>query len=212
MKIYKDFEITFHDEKGAFDFLNKIIASSDSSHFLYSKEYSQNGQPGIIQVFAKGLDNLPDSRIIIRQAYNKVSIINIVPLPPVNHLDQDQYNTIVDIYDQDVLSPLYLPMEAIAKKSKGFIDIREKLPLSFRYLEMWAKLANTNNPFVHPLDEERWYKFICENVRTGESTSSDLIQNYVSEELHWYEDLPMDVAIRYEQDRDLIKYYMTNYR
>lgn len=212
MKIYKDFGITFQNENGAIDFLKKIISSTTSNHFKYSAEYSQNGQPGIIQVLSKGLEDLPDSRIIIRQAYKKVDIINIVPLPPVTHLDQDQYNSIVDIYDKEVLAPLYVTMDVKVKKSKGIIDIREKMPITFKYLEMWAKLANTNNPFVHPLDEERWHKFICENVRMGETTSSDLIQNYVSEELHWYAELPFDVAIRYEQDRDLIKFFMNNYR
>lgn len=211
MKIYKDLDVLFKTENDAQLFIDKII-NYKTEHFSYSEEYSKNGQPGIIQILSTRLTDIPDSRIIINRYYSKVSVINIVPLPPVNQLSKDQYNTIVDVFDAEVLYLLYNSMDSEVHKSKNYIDIREKMPKTFNLLESWASLANTNNPFVHPCDAERWNKFICDNVLSGESTSSDLIESFVGEELNWDADLRNDVAIRYEQDRDLIKYYINNYR
>lgn len=211
MKIYKDFDINFANDKDVDVFIQRVKENKRDSRFLYSEEYSQNGQPGIIQVLTSNVENIPNSRILLYPTEKTVSIINIVPLPPVGQLSHDEYNTLIDLYDKNVLSLLYNDLDVNRKDAKDFIDIQEKMPLTFCYLEQWARIANTGDPFSHPLDLKRWHHFVCENVVNSETAFCDLIQDYVHEEIGWNKGLAEEVAIRYEQDRNIVKYFIDNY-
>ena len=72
-------------------------------------------------------------------------------------------------------------------------------------LRGFSSLANRS--VLHPLDRERWNRFLGMAHREQALLTSDMLQRWLVEEEKWPEDKAFDLTVEYEHARGLLKTY-----
>ena len=80
-------------------------------------------------------------------------------------------------------------------------------------LEEFCTMANKATILGHPLDQERWFSFVCQTVIDDKicdaSTLAEILQDetYLGVNCVWSEKSALELASKYESDCKLLRYY-----
>ena len=74
-------------------------------------------------------------------------------------------------------------------------------------LEYFSNLANMSTGAGHPLDFQRWARFLVQAHKEGAALHSSFLSRWLIEELRWPADHANDLARDYQFARDLLKVY-----
>lgn len=209
MKKFIDLRIKCDFDESSLFVLSTIKEYCETGSFIYSKElesqYECNDHTLRIKTL---LANIPTSMIILYAHDDIVQIVNIVPIDKTTSiLTKEQYNSIVRSFSQDIIIPLF-ENKFIIDVSKEDVDIKEIIPKSYNALYQWVNCPGApNNPFSHYNDLHRWFNFICQLHDSEENLSSGDLEQWLSEDNGWPEEIVTETIIRFETETDLLNYY-----
>lgn len=209
MKKFKELIVKCNNHSNAIACLSEVGNKCQQSPFGYSEEieklYEQNDKLDHIHVT---LDGVPEAILLLYVSEDKLKVINIVPF---NHscdqIEMDDYNRIVSEFEKMIIRPLFEGRYPIIS-TKEEITMQEIIPNSFKSLNSWVHSPGApQRPFSHQFDLERWFNFLCTLHINGEELTSGELEQWLTEECHWSEDIVEQTIIRYETERDLLGYY-----
>lgn len=209
MKKYKDLEISIGTDVQAMEALVQVENYCTKVPFEYSEEIEKRYMPDdkMAHILVR-LDGMPQAILLLWANEGKLKVINIVPNDEkVFNLTKEQYNHIVDEFEQHIVLPLFGGKHNI-EKTNDELTIKEIIPLSFDSLNSWVSCPGApDNPFIHPNDLELWFEFLCQLKRTGEHLSSGDLELWLREDVKWSDEVVEDTIIRYETEIELLDYY-----
>lgn len=211
MKKFKDLTISTANDADAIDALVQIQDACKGSPFLYGEDIEKQYAPNdhIAHIVAK-ISNLPEAVLIVFANDAAVKVLNIVPWKQsTNRLTKTEYNAILDIFAEKVITPLFHDKYEIVI-TPDEVSMRDIIPESFESLNSFVNCPGKQSPFSHPLDRERWFEFICSLTTTGEYLSAGDLELYLLEDEGWDLELVEDVIGRFEDATDLLNYYVSN--
>lgn len=209
MKKYKDLIIYIGTDAQAIDALVQVENYCTKVPFEYSEEIEKRYMPDdkMAHILVR-LPRFPQAVLLLWANDGKLKVINIVPNDDkVFKLTKDQYNHIVDEFEQQIILPLFSGKYK-TEKTQDEISISETIPKSFGSLSIWASCPGApNSPFTHPNDLELWFEFLCQLRRTGEQLSSEDLELWLREDMKWTDEVVEDAIVRYETEIELLDYY-----
>ncbi len=213
MKKFKSLTVQIGvDDASLIEYLVKVENFCNKAPFLYSEEVEKLYLPDDKMAhILSTLPGVPEAVLLLYANKGKLDVINIVPYnKSTSHLTKDQYNRIIDAFEEMVLSPMFYGKYTIMK-SDDEVNIQNLIPQSFQALNSWAHCPGApDHPFVHTFDLELWFEFLCQLRRTKEELSSGDLELWLREDCKWPEDVIEDTIIRYETEVDLLEYYDRN--
>jgi hypothetical protein len=121
-------------------------------------------------------------------------------------LTYDQYNAIVQEFHDSFALPAALATGVVIELGKADPQIEDFLSASTaKLLRSFSQSANRS--VVHPLDRERWNRFLTAAHREDASLDASMLQRWLIEEEKWPGDEAINLAIEYEHARDLLGVY-----
>lgn len=209
MKKYKDLVIHIGTDSQAIEALVQVEDYCIEAPFEYSEEIEKRYMPDdkMAHILVR-LPRMPQAVLLLWANEGKLKVINVVPNDnKVFKLTKDQYNHIVDEFEQQIILPLFDGKYEI-EKSKDELTVKDIIPLSFDSLYRWVSCPGApDNPFIHPNDLELWFEFLCQLRRTGEQLSSGDLELWLREDMKWSDEVVEDTIIRYETEIELLDYY-----
>ena len=210
MKKFKNLTVNIGvDDAALIEFLVKVEDHCTVPPFLFSEEVEKMYMPD--DKMAHILVNLPEvpqAVLLLYAKRGKLDVINIVPYKhSTPQLTKDQYNQIIDAFDDLIISPLFEGKYEI-ERSKDVVSIECLIPRSYDFLKRWAFCPGApDHPFVHSSDLELWFAFLCQLRKTNEHLSSGDLELWLREDCKWPDDVVVDTIIRYETETELLEYY-----
>ena len=150
-------------------------------------------------------DRFPAARLWIHVSQRSLEVVNVVPVDP-GSLDHGQYNAIVRDFHDSVAEPAATHLGLAWEMSGGEVDISELLnPEALGLLRSFSQFANRAG--LHSLDLHRWYAFAISAHRDQSRLTPDVLQRWLIEEEEWSPDRASELAVRYEEQRELLDLY-----
>ncbi len=75
-----------------------------------------------------------------------------------------------------------------------------------KLFKTFANRANKARVISHPHDRKRWYAFIVEAHKESETIDPRFLQSALIQH-GWSEEAAIEISLRYEDSRELLKYY-----
>ncbi len=159
-------------------------------------------------VFARdATEDDPAARLFLHRERGRLRVSNIVPRDP-GHLSMHQYNAILDEFSETLRTHLLSISELKMHVTSDEAAITDWLSSDAAdLLTYFSNLANMSTGASHPMDFERWARFLVETHRERSTLHSSFLSRWLVEELGWPEDRAHDLARDYEFARDLLKAY-----
>jgi hypothetical protein len=134
-------------------------------------------------------------------------VSNIVPKDYRGQFSYPEYNAILTEFYERFARPVAIERGLSIELSSGEVDLEEWLsPTAAQALRLFSEKANKSTGASHPMDRERWYKFLIladkENARFDAST----LARWLSEEAGWADTTASELADDYERARSLLAY------
>jgi hypothetical protein len=131
-------------------------------------------------------------------------VSNVVP-EKLGKLTRGEYNYIVEEF-RAICAPIAVSNGLQLQISSNQMDISEQLtPRSMKALTAFEGSANITS--LHPLDSERWRKFLILAHKDNVDLSTNTLERWLIEEKRWPEDRAIKMVIEYEFARELLKDY-----
>ena len=93
-------------------------------------------------------------------------------------------------------------------KTDDMMKMESLIPKTFEYLNRWTHCPGAPNfPFGHQNDLEMWFLFLCKLRVNHETLSSGDLEQWLTDDLHWENEVVTDTIIRYETEVALLEYY-----
>ena len=153
----------------------------------------------------------PEAILLVFANGGNIKVINIVPRKSGGDaLTKEQYNKIVDFFNNTVLQPLMGNRYRIIETSDT-VKMEDIIPKSYLPLVRFVESTSIESPFSHPLDREKWYEFVCKLNSNNEYLSSGDLRQWLLEDMG-RDDKLVDIIIdKYEDATELLEYYDRNY-
>jgi hypothetical protein len=121
-------------------------------------------------------------------------------------LTYDQYNAILEDFFQSGAAAAAHAAGAHVELQTQEIYLEELLsPEAAQALRQFSQVANRT--MLHPLDRQRWNQFLSFAYRDKATLNSSLLKRWLMEEERWSEDGATQLAIEYENAKDLLAVY-----
>ena len=213
MKKFKNLTVRIGvDDVALIKILVKVQNFCNKAPFQYSEEVEKLYMPDDRMVhILSTLPGVPEAVILLYAKNGNLDVINVVPFERSTlQLTKDQYNLIVDEFDEKILTPLFKGKYDILKTNDE-VCIENLIPQSYKSLKRWSTCPGApDHPFIHTNDLELWFEFLCQLRRNNEELSSGDLELWLQEDCNWPEDVVVDTIIRYETETDLLDYYDRN--
>lgn len=212
MKRFKDLEVIIGSDSQAIEELVKIKERCDGILFTFSVDvenlFQQNDR--ILHIIAN-VPETPEAILLVFANDGNIKVINIVPPKSGNDaLTKEQYNRIVDFFNNTVLQPLMGNRYRIIVTSDT-VKMEDIIPKSYQSLVRFVESTSIESPFSHPLDREKWYEFVCKLSSNNEYLSSGDLRQWLLEDMGRDDNLVDIIIDKYEDATELLDYYDRNY-
>lgn len=203
---YRTLKVYLNSEKDAIGLLHQVEQNSNSGDFCFDtdalKLYEKSDK--VSQILAKVPDTL-DAVIILAVNRECFYVANIIPYRHSStRISKEKYNKILEVFFENIVAPL---VDAGSVDFPGATyNMQTLIPKSYPQLRCWA-FACPSSPFLHQLDLEKWFEFLCQLRSNNEYLSTGDLEQWLSEELNWNDDLVEETLLHYEHDTDLLRYY-----
>nr|WP_315031451.1 hypothetical protein [uncultured Porphyromonas sp.] len=209
MKRYKDCALVCNKEQNTMDLLDLIEEVSKKKEYKVERYSTWNKNDSLgIYTQEKGL---PYSRLILtlNNEASSVDVVNIVPTQEsgISQIGYAEYNKLLDIYCDDVFAEIKRRYGNVIKENTEDYSIEDIIPLSYKSLDEWLQAYPLSG---HPLDTERWYRFVVKLHLSGEHLPISDFEEYIREAYNWAEDDISRFSLKLESHLDLLEYYDNN--
>lgn len=148
--------------------------------------------------------------IMIEEHKTEWSVDNIVPINKCE-LTYDEYNDLLDNFYNNVLEKIKIKGIEYIYESDPDYNILDEISINaLTYLQAFSNAANKSTGSSHPLDRERWFKFICETVNDNKIIDTNNLTRYLCEDLGWNQDRAFELGCEYEFGVGLLENYKKN--
>jgi hypothetical protein len=201
VKVYR--ELTFYGDEAAID---RFLADLDehlSGGWSRDRVCEQRitGSTPMYCYMCTASGSRLGARLWLAGSQGELWMNAIVPFD--RDLTCDQHNAIVAEFHDALALPA--ATRAGVKVELGATDQRIE---EFLSPETVANLrALPSQPWMHPADRERWYRFLSTAHREGAPLSPSTLERWLIEEAKWSEDDAIELAMEYEDARDLLTVY-----
>ena len=152
-------------------------------------------------------DGDPKTGLFLASEGGKLNVTNIVPLT-TGELSLVQYNGILDEFAEILCAHLPSHGEVKMRITSDQAAIIEYVSRDAAdLLKHFSNLANMSTGSGHPLDRERWVRFLIQVHTEGSTLQSHFLSRWLVEELRWPPDRADDLVKDYEFARDLLRAY-----
>ena len=149
----------------------------------------------------------PKVGIFLTRERGRLHVPNIVPLDDED-LSIDQYNRILDEFKDMLRARLPSGSGLDVRITSDQAAITDWVSSdAAALLRSFSALANMSTGASHPLDFERWARFLVQAHREGSTLHSSFLSQWLVEELGWPKDRAGELARDYALARDLLKVY-----
>lgn len=209
MNVYKELSVLFSSECEALEEMHKIARKCTNGDFVHDEELEKQymHDDKVIRIIAR-IPTLPDALVILYANDDQIKISNIIPYnKSVDTIVREAYNKIVDAFYAQIIKPMFEGVKDIIK-TDDVVKMESLIPKSFEYLDKWAHYPGApNTPFNHQNDLDMWFVFLCELRSNHETLSSGDLEQWLTDDLHWENDVVTDTIIRYETEISLLNFY-----
>ncbi len=209
MNVFKELSVRFSSECEALEEMHKMGSKCANGGFVYDEELEKQyiHDDKVIRIIAR-IPTLPDALVILYVNDDQVEISNIIPYnKSVDTIERDVYNKIVDEFYAQIIKPMCEGVKEIVK-TDDMMKMESLIPKTFEYLNRWTHCPGApNSPFGHRNDLEMWFLFLCKLRVNHETLSSGDLEQWLTDDLHWENEVVTDTIIRYETEVALLEYY-----
>ena len=209
MNVFKELSVRFSSECEALEEMHKMGSKCANGDFVHDEELEKQymHDDKVIRIIAR-IPTLPDALVILYANDDQVEISNIIPYnKSVDTIERDVYNKIVDEFYAQIIKPMYEGVKEIVK-TDDMMKLESLIPKTFEYLNRWTHCPGApNSPFEHQNDLEMWFLFLCKLRVNHETLSSGDLEQWLTDDLHWENEVVTDTIIRYETEVALLEYY-----
>lgn len=214
MKTFKNITIYCGIDATALQELVKIESACITPEFRFDEAVEKMYEPDdkMAHILVT-IPNLPQAVLLVWVNEGKIKVVNIVPFNhSTSRIEIDNYNRIIDEFYRRIVLPTIGDRYEIEITSGDYI-LQEIIPDSFDALNKWIHCPGAPNaPFSHQLDLERWFEFLCQMIRNGEELESGKLEQWLREEIKWPDDIIDETILKYEEEIDLLDYYVNRSR
>lgn len=137
----------------------------------------------------------------------RLHVPNIVSLD-AGDLSIDQYNRVLNEFEDMLRVCLPPNSELDVRVTSDEAAITDWVSSDAAdLLEHFSNLANMSTGAGHPLDFQRWARFLVQAHKEGAALHSSFLSRWLIEELRWPPDQADNLARDYQFARDLLKVY-----
>ena len=213
MKVYQNLYVDLkdYDHSRFFDELAGRASPPWARDRTKEEDTHQLGEPTYI--FTRQADTrVPGALVALAKATDgRWYVTNIVP-EEFGSLSYDQYNRILMEFYEQVLQHLTDEHAVSLELTSGDLEIDDLLvPETARLLRLFSAAANKSSGGSHPLDQERWLRFLSAAHRDHATLTADLLRRFLTED-GWPEDAAIKLASEYEFALDLLQLYDEQHR
>lgn len=212
MKKFKDLQINIGSDSRAINELVSIENKCDGTTFIYSEDVERQYAPDdkMLHILAN-VPLTPQAVMLVYASNGSIKILNIVPYNhSTDRLSKEEYNTILDAFDELVIRPLFNTKYQITKTDEE-IQMQSLIPVSYQSLYRFVNCPGWPSPFSHPNDRERWCEFICSLNANNEYLSTGDLEQWLREDVKAPGELIEQITYKYEDATELLEYYVRNY-
>ena len=149
----------------------------------------------------------PPALLFLRRDRGRLHVSNIVPRD-AGQLSMGQYNRILDEFADMLHTHLPSDRQLKIRVTSDDAAITDWVSSDAAdLLKYFSSLANMSTGSAHPLDFERWVRFLVQVHKEGSTLHSSFLSRWLAEELGWPPDRADDLARDYEFARDLLRDY-----
>ena len=212
MKQFKDLNITGSDEQftALADAVSKHLPAGWRRDSEAEDRVDWLGRTGTDAGYVFARDANEDEsavRLFLHCECGRLYVSNIVPQDS-GRLSMSLYNQILDEFAEMVRTRLPTDSQLDMHVTSDEAAITDWISSSAAdLLQYFSSLANMSTGASHPLDFERWARFLVQAHREQSTLDSSFLSRWLVEELEWPEDEAHDLARDYEFARDLLKVY-----
>jgi hypothetical protein len=158
-------------------------------------------------VFQVGVqDDRPSARLFIVVQDECLKVTNIVPME-LHKLTRSDYNSFVEQFSQ-IASPIARKLGLPIRLTSNQRDISELLDSeTLRALRAFSAGANKSTGSAHPMDRNRWFRFLILAHLGGGGLDNETLQRWLVEEEKWPQAEAFELVIEFEFARDLLSKY-----
>lgn len=209
MNVFEELSVRFSSECEALEEMHKMGSKCANGDFVHDEELEKQYMydDKVIRIIAR-IPTLPDALVILYANDDQVEISNIIPYnKSVDTIKRDVYNKIVDEFYAQIIKPMYDGVKEIVK-TDDMVKMESLIPKTFEYLNRWTHCPGApNSPFGHQNDLKMWFLFLCKLRVNHETLSSGDLEQWLTDDLHWENEVVTDTIIRYETEVALLEYY-----
>lgn len=116
-----------------------------------------------------------------------IRVLNIIPMKK-SRLSIAEYNDVLDLFHKEVIVP---NKEKLMGLTEDYSESDKFEPLDYissealNKLENFCNAANKSTGSTHPLDEERWFEFICQTVDDDRIFDYETLRAFLMDEDYW---------------------------
>ena len=190
--------------------LSKVFSFSKLETVNYAKTlFKEQSQVGC---FNTKRTDLFESRVWVIIGKDGLTVTNINSKVEGN-LDIEQYNHILMVFFEEVICRAISRNTMQCTLTEEEEHIEDFLhPETYQFLELWQTTCNKSAPISHPLDLEKWLKFLISYVTEEQPrylTIGDFSQ-WLSDDCHWqagFSESIEEMAIYFEYSVELLDKY-----
>jgi hypothetical protein len=210
LEVFRDWEIRSPDRSKLSEFLAELVRSlprgwtRDASR---EKELTRHRDDGSLVVLKNDPETgLPAARLYLFSEPGLAKVTNIVPYER-SELTRAEYNSILLAY-QAIVTPIAekLGLEVtLTSDQENIADLMSERAMNA--LRAFSRLANKSTGASHPLDHDRWLKFLIYAHKDDARLDTETLIRWFVEEDGWYDDQAEKLGIAYEFARGLLSEY-----
>lgn len=212
MKIFRKYQITGEHEVllNVLANLKKNISTPFSFDSTDTKEYAMGimKDTAEVAVFRTRRRSLFESKVYLYISNDKLVVANILSSMMAS-LGKDRYNQVIEAFALATEDCLDGNVKATLSSSEYIME-QHLSQKAYIALENWVETCPKNSPFDHPLDEERWFKFILLAKSENDIPTAAELGRWLREDKGWpigFDEEVEEVEEKYSYSIRLLKYY-----
>lgn len=201
-------EVKLEASREEFLALREAMIAIETARWPYLKDRELDfSQGGTSVLFSNRDGGLPNADLSVAWYDGQVTVGNIVP-ERFGQLSMAEYNDLLVDFYRARLAPAAAKLGLQLELTEARRDLGEWISGgAVRQLVAFSNLANKGTGATHPNDRQRWLDFIIRVHDEGRRLPPEILQKWLTDELHWPESTASDLAIEFCDATELLKRY-----
>ncbi len=167
-------------------------------------------------VFKTEQESLYKTKVYVSVKDDELKVFNIISSDSrYSELGVNQYNFVLDYFFYHFMAKCldtsFSNCIHITGEEQQMDDLIGKE--AYNALCLWEQTCNKEHPISHPMDESKWFAFICELYKTGKTLHPKDFEQWLTEDCNWpsfYNNVIDRLSESLEYSLSLLKFYGDN--